>query len=81
VIDLTPSTCYTVRYKQQSGNYQWYEWEMTAVYLCDSAMGEHMFSLRPKAGTGSIRIGDVLSAVPADRSRIALPTRVGKVAA
>lgn len=48
-----------VTYKQQSGNYRWYRWEMTAVYLGPLRSGYSEFSLRPLMGSTSLRTSDI----------------------
>ena len=42
-----------VEYKKQSGNYRWYIWKMTAVYLGQTPEDMN-FSLRPVMGSTSL---------------------------
>jgi hypothetical protein len=46
---------YEVTYVLQSGNYQWYQWKMTAVYVACNRDHDYLtFSLRPLAGSTEI---------------------------
>lgn len=54
---------YKVRYRLQSGNYRWYNWEMTAVFLGNVKNNLYAsFSLRPHAGNTEIRKAHIDSA-------------------
>jgi hypothetical protein len=71
-ITLQPHHVYRLEYKLQSGNGSWYRYEATMTYLGASkfpqypgqaiALRELQFSLRPEAGTQTLRIGQILSA-------------------
>lgn len=52
-----PGNLYKITYRQQGGNYRWYRYEMTAVYLGhNTRKDERLFSLRPLAGTTALSI-------------------------
>lgn len=55
---LVSGSLYDLTYVQQSGNNQWYQWKMTAVFLehrtNDFSGDECYFSLRPLAGTTDV---------------------------
>lgn len=55
---FVPGSLYDIDYVQQSGNNQWYQWKMTAVFLehraNDFSGDECYFSLRPLAGTTGV---------------------------
>lgn len=54
---LVPGSLYEVTYKSQSGNYRWYRWRMTAVFLdhqTNQWQDECIFSLRPRAGSTAL---------------------------
>ena len=52
---LRIGTLYKLLYVQQSGNGQWYQWQMKAVYLGYNRDRKSLiFSLRPQAGTTEI---------------------------
>jgi hypothetical protein len=60
---------YKVTYRQQSGNYRWYEWSMTAQFLGFQSEGRGSevvttWSLRPLAGTTELPMRDIISAIP-----------------
>lgn len=60
--EMDEGKTYKVTYKQQSGNYRWYKWEMYATYLgyVPSRVAE-VFSLRPLSGTTDIPRENILS--------------------
>jgi hypothetical protein len=70
---------YRVRYRRQSGNYRWAEYEFQGKFLgFDSDGLELSFSLRPEAGTSSIKASDILEMW--EMSQVAkpkLPVRIG----
>lgn len=58
---------YAVRYKQQSGNYKWYEWVMTATYLGHHRSGDEIitaWNLRPLAGTTELPASHISQCTP-----------------
>lgn len=80
---LVEGKVYRFTYKQQSGNFQWYEWECQAVYLAhgaDEFSEEVVISFRPHAGTSDIPTNNVIRAVDVgepdyDGTNIRLPIR------
>ena len=61
---------YRIRYKCQSGNYRWYEWEAVITYLgLGGPSGDELFFHgRPEFDTGRIPPKDLVSAELVDKS-------------
>lgn len=75
---------YRLVYKLQGGNYRWSKYEATMTYLgMDRFHDELLFSLRPHAGTQSLRRDAILEAHDLgetqgrDDSRHKLKQRIG----
>lgn len=71
---------YEVHFRQQSGNYRWSNWTMTAIYLGPGLQAYEVdFSQRPKAGTTSIDRRNIIRAVQVPiTTEIQLPKRERK---
>lgn len=69
---------YVIRYKQQGGNYQWSEYEVTAQYLGTKPDGMVALSLRPMAGTAELHKDHILSSVLAIKPEPKMHRRIGK---
>lgn len=85
---LQAGNLYRLRYRLQSGNYKWYVWEMTAVYIGSEQGGyKQHFSLRPHAGSTQIQTSHihevelVAERVDARSSTVktVMPKRIGPV--
>lgn len=78
-INLREGVKYRFRYKQQAGNYQWYEHTMIATYVGEGKYDEHILSLRPLAGTQELKHEQVLwiDEMPKNME-VQLPKKVGK---
>lgn len=66
-----------VHYKQDNGRGD-YLYSMTCKYL-EQIKDEHFFSLRPEAGTTSVKAENVISMIPALKQKIRLPKRLNKL--
>lgn len=64
-IHLTPGDWYTIRYNQQGGNGQWYQYQMTAQVLAtknNHGKRSVVMNLRPLAGTTELDMENILEA-------------------
>jgi hypothetical protein len=67
---LEPGIMYRIVYKQQLGNYQWYEHEMFAQYIGKGDNDKLLFSLRsPARRTSTRRTSSASTRCRAPRSR------------
>jgi hypothetical protein len=63
VAHLVEGQTYKFTYKQQSGNNQWYQWDMIATYLerhTDQYEDKIILSGRPAFGTTEVRVDQVI---------------------
>lgn len=76
---LREGSKYRFKYVSQAGNYQWYEWEMVAVYVGETRFDEHVLSLRPLAGTQELGHNQVvwIDAMPRTME-LMLPKKTGR---
>ena len=71
---------YTIRYQSQSGNYRWYEYIVTMKYIGEDQFGNLLFSLRPLAGTQSMRPEKITDVMKVDDTvPPKFPRRIGEV--
>lgn len=59
-VSMEEGGLYQIIYKAESGNYRWYMWEVTAVFLERTNDGKVIMSLRPEAGTFDLPAKDIL---------------------
>lgn len=75
-IHLVPGMWYELRYQNQGGNGQWYQYQMTAQVLAtgnDHGRRNVTLNLRPLAGTTKLNMENVLEANPAVHAEPKLP--------
>jgi hypothetical protein len=70
---------YRIRYMMQSGNYRWYEWEVTMKFIgYGHDKTSLLFSLRPLAGTQDMTADQVIwiDEMPKNTPPV-MPKRIG----
>jgi hypothetical protein len=77
---LEPGIMYRIVYKQQLGNYQWYEHEMFAQYIGKGDNDKLLFSLRPLAGTQNFNPANIIGIYEMPRTtQPKLPRRIKRL--